>query len=187
MNRLHRWICSSGLWRRALETRILPWVFEDVGLGDSLLEVGAGPGLTTNWLRSRVPSVTALEIDSQLAASLKKRLGSANVRVIQGDATQMAFDDATFSSAASLTMLHHVPSPELQDQLLRQVFRVLRPGGWFLGVDSISSLLFQIAHLGDTLVPVVPESFKRRLEASGFKEAIVERRGRAFRFRAKKR
>src|SRR5438552_15603624 len=109
MNRFHRWACQSALWRHALEHRLLPWVFAGVELGDRLLEVGAGPGLTTDWLRYRVPSVTALEIDPRLAAALKARLAGTNVRVIEGDGTAMPFDDASFSSAASLTMLHRVP------------------------------------------------------------------------------
>ena len=186
MNRMHRWLCSSALWRRSLEQKLLPWVLDGAEFGDHLLEVGAGPGLTTDWLRQRVPSLTALEIDPRLATSLATRLANTNVRVIEGDATDMVFEAGSFSSVVALTMLHHVPSAELQDKLLAEVFRVLRPGGVFLGTDSRWSWLFRLIHLGDTMVIVDPSTFKTRLEAVGFTEVTVESVVRAFRFRARK-
>jgi ubiquinone/menaquinone biosynthesis C-methylase UbiE len=186
MNRMHRWLCSSALWRHSLEQKLLPWVLDGAEFGDHLLEVGAGPGLTTDWLRQRVPSLTALEIDPRLATSLAARLANTNVRVIEGDATDMVFEDGSFSSVVALTMLHHVPSAELQDKLLAEVFRVLRLGGVFLGTDSRWSWLFRLIHLGDTMVIVDPSTFKPRLEAVGFTEVTVESVVRAFRFRARK-
>ncbi len=186
MNLFHRWLCNSALWRWALERKAMPWVFESAELGDHLLEVGAGPGLTTDWLRTRVPKVTALEIDPKLAASLINRFAGTNVHAVQGDGARMPFADATFSSAASLTMLHHVPSGELQDRLLAEVYRVLRPDGLFVGADSIGSPLFSLIHLGDTMVLVDPSTFQTRLEAVGFVDVAVDRVTRAFRFRARR-
>ena len=49
-------------------------------------------------------------------------------------------------------MLHHVPSAELQDRLLREVHRVLRPGAPFAGSDSTPTPLFLLAHIRDTMV-----------------------------------
>jgi ubiquinone/menaquinone biosynthesis C-methylase UbiE len=186
VNWIHRRLCSSGLWRRALAHKLLPWALDGTELGDHLLEVGAGPGLTTDWLRQRVPSLTALEIDPRLAASLAARLVATNVRVVEGDATKMPFEDGSFSSVVALTMLHHVPSAELQDRLLAEVHRVLRPGGVFRGTDSRWSRLFQLIHIGDTMVIVDPSTFQTRLETVGFGEVSVESVARAFRFRARK-
>ncbi|MEP6297733.1 MAG: methyltransferase domain-containing protein, partial [Ilumatobacter sp.] len=104
--------------------------------------------------------------------------------VQQGDATAMPFPDGTFTGAVSFTMLHHVPSPELQDQLLREVRRVLRPGGTFAGSDSRSSRVFRLAHLADTMVLVDPDTFASRLEAAGFRDLDVEAKPKAFRFRS---
>jgi len=88
---------------------MMPWVLRDVGLGDKVLEIGPGPGVTTDWLRERVPALTCVEIDHDLASSLKKRLDGTNVTVVEGDATRMSFPDASFRSAVCFTMLHHVP------------------------------------------------------------------------------
>jgi SAM-dependent methyltransferase len=48
-----------------------------------------------------------------------------------------------------LTMLYHVPTIELQDRLIREARRVLRPGGIFAGSDSRWGPLFALAHLGE--------------------------------------
>ena len=114
------------------------------------------------------------------------RLADTNVRVVEGDATNMAFENGSFSTVVALTMLHHVPSVELQDRLLAEVHRVLRPGGVFLGTDSRWSWPFQLIHIGDTMVIVDPFTFKARLERVGFAQITVESVARAFRFRARK-
>ena len=118
--------------------------------------------------------MTAVEIDRKLAESLKERMAGTNVEVVQGDATKMEFADGSFSSAVCFTMLHHVPSRELQDKLLAEVYRVLRPGGVFMGTDSTTSFRFRLFHLMDTCTPIDPSGFGARLEAAGFEGVGVE-------------
>jgi SAM-dependent methyltransferase len=89
-----------------------------------------------------------------------------------------------FSGAVSFTMLHHVPSPELQDKLLREVWRVVPPGGSFVGSDSLQGLLTRLIHIGDTLVPVDPDRFGMRLENAGFQVLEIEKKRDGFRFHA---
>lgn len=185
MNRLHNWLCRSARWRRTIEQRV-PWVLADANLGQHVLELGPGPGLTTDLLRREARRITAIEIDSRLAQSLSSRLYDSNVTVVAGDAAAMPFSDAQFSGGVSFTMLHHVPSPELQDKLLREVWRVLEPGGAFVGADSLQSLLMRLIHLGDTLVPVDPDTFGVRLEAAGFEVLEMEQNRDAFRFHARR-
>ena len=185
MNRVHHWICSSGQWRRTIEGRV-PWVVGNVELGPDVLEVGPGPGLTTDLLRFKTKQLTVLELDGELAQKLASRLSGTNVEVVRGDATAMPFPDGRFSGAVSFTMLHHVPSPELQDKLLREVRRVLRPGGSFVGSDSLQGLLMRLIHIGDTLVPVDPETFGTRLEAAGFEVLGVQKNSGTFRFQARR-
>ena len=54
MNRFHRWYCSSDRWAKTVRETLVPWVLNDVDLGDEALEVGPGPGLTTFEIRERV-------------------------------------------------------------------------------------------------------------------------------------
>ena len=184
MNRLHRWLCRSDHWRSTVAER-LSWAIGDADLGSNVLEIGPGPGLTTDLLRTSVARLTALEIDPSLASSLNSRLKGSNVQVIEGDATKMPFGDSEFSGAVSFTMLHHVPSQELQNKVLAEVLRVLKPGGFFVGSDSLQSWFMRIIHIGDTFVPVNPDTFGPRLEGAGFEVLEVQKNSQAFRFRAR--
>ena len=130
--------------------------------------------------------MTALEVDPALAELLKRRMSGTNVTAIQGDASAMPFEDATFSGAVAFTKLHHVPSSALQDRLLREVHRVLRPGGIFAGTDSVWSPVLWLIHIGDTLVPVDPHTFKSRLENAGFANVQIESERKRFRFSARR-
>lgn len=185
MNLAHRWLCRSEFWRRKVEDDILPWVLEGLEIGPNVLEVGPGPGVTTDLLRKRFERLTCVEIDRGLADSLSRRMAGRNVTIFHQDATAMTFPDATFDGAVCFTMLHHVPSQALQDRLLSEVARVLRPGGVFAGVDSLTSRSMRLLHLFDTLVPVDPDLFPKRLKAAGFATAQVDaRKPDRFRFRA---
>jgi ubiquinone/menaquinone biosynthesis C-methylase UbiE len=187
MNRFHRWCCASKRWARTVQEFMMPGVIGDAQLGDDVLEIGPGPGLTTDWLRTRVPNLTAVEIDQRLAVSLQERLAGTNVTVVHGDATRMPFPDGSFTSAVCFTMLHHVPSKALQDDLLRHTCRVLQSGAVFIGSDSIPTFVWNLAHMFDTRVPVDPESFSGRLETAGFTDVEVRRgRGPYFSWSARK-
>jgi ubiquinone/menaquinone biosynthesis C-methylase UbiE len=185
MNRIHHWLCRSAHWQKVVEQRV-PWVISSANLGRDVLETGPGPGLTTNLLRSRVQRLTAIEADPGLAESLRSRISCGNVTIITGDATAMPFSDATFSGCVSFTMLHHVPSRALQDKMLREVRRVLQPGGVFVGSDSLRSPFMRLIHIGDTCVLVNPDTFAARLEAAGFEVLELEKSREAFRFHARR-
>jgi ubiquinone/menaquinone biosynthesis C-methylase UbiE len=164
----------------------VPWALSTAELGDRVLELGPGPGLTTDLLRQRVNGLTAIEVDPALAASLGGRLHGSNVRIVVGDATEMPFPDEQFSGVVSFTMLHHVPSTALQDRLFAQVWRVLEPGGVFICSDSRQSWQMRLIHIGDTLVPIDPDTVSARLESSGFEVLEIEKNSRAFRFQARR-
>jgi SAM-dependent methyltransferase len=186
MNRIHRWYCRSGHWRRTVHSRLLPWALRGVELSGELLEIGPGPGLTTDELRSRVARLTAVELDGELARKLATRMQGTNVTVRQADATALPFDDGSFDAVVCFTMMHHIPSRELQNRMLAEACRVLAPGGVFAGSDSTTSWLFRQFHRGDTLVPVEPSTFAWRLAAAGFMDPKVTAARGAFRFRARK-
>ena len=186
MNRLHKWACNFNWWADTLKDHVVPWAVGETELGDCLLELGPGPGLTTELLAERVARVTAVEIESEAAEKLLEKFSGTNVDVVHGDATQLDFQPDSFSAAVAFTMLHHVPSQKLQNQLFSKVHRVLRPGGTFAGSDGLGSKAFSVVHWFDTAVPINPDQLPERLEAAGFVEIHVERGARDFRFHATK-
>lgn len=175
MNKAHLEFCASPEWAEIVRTEVLPWAVGEHDLGDDVLEVGAGPGLTTDVLRGRVPHLTAVEVDVELAEALRSRLGGTNVEVIQADATVLPIESGRFSGATTFATLHHVPSVELQDRLLAELCRVLRPGGILVGSDSIANGELDAFHVGDTYVPCDPDEMPARLRAAGFVNVRVDR------------
>jgi ubiquinone/menaquinone biosynthesis C-methylase UbiE len=173
MNSEHLEFCASDQWRDALRDYVIPAALQDTQLGDNVLEVGPGPGLTTDLLRSQLDKLTVIEINEDLAGQLSARLEGSNVTVVQGDATAMPFDDGQFSGAVSFTMLHHVPTMELQDQLLAEVARVLRSGAVFVVSDSLASADLEAFHHDDIYNPIDPGALADRLRGAGFGEVEV--------------
>jgi len=153
-----------------------------VDLGTDVLEIGPGFGVTTELLLKPGRRLTCVEIDDSLAAALERRFAGEAVHVLRGDATRLSFPDASFDSVACFTMLHHVPGAGSQDRLLAEAFRVLRPGGRLVGMDSIGSALFRMVHVGDTMCLVDPATFAQRLCAVGFDDVRVEALRSSFRF-----
>ncbi len=135
VNKAHLQFLASPEWAQMLETDLVPWLDRAGDLGDDVLEIGPGPGLTTDLLRARVARVTAVELDEALASALAARLASTNVSVIQADATATDLEPGTFSSVVCFSMLHHMPSSDLQDRLFAEAHRVLRPGGRLLAIE----------------------------------------------------
>ena len=68
MNWFHRQVCRSRRWRRRLEAELLPWALQGVELGDDVLEIGPGPGVTTDLLLAPTRRLTALEVDAAAVA-----------------------------------------------------------------------------------------------------------------------
>jgi SAM-dependent methyltransferase len=186
MNEGHLQFLSSPEWAQILRENLLPWVEGAGDLGDDVLEIGPGPGLTTDLLRQRVRRLTAVEVDPTLATRLRRRLAGTNVEVLCIDAAASELPAGRFSAATCFSMLHHMPSPEDQDRLFGEVRRVLRSGGAFLGVDALDLDFLRQAHLDDTFVPVDPVMLPGRLEASGFRVVNVDVADYEFRFLARK-
>jgi SAM-dependent methyltransferase len=186
VNWVHQKVCRSERWRRRVEAELLPWTLCGVELGEDVLEIGPGPGVTTDLLRDLKRRLTVLEIDLVAVAALQDRLNGANVRVVHGDGAAMPFADGSFSGVVAFTMLHHISTAVAQDGLLSEARRVLRPGGIFAGCDGVDSLLFRLFHLGDSYMPVDPDTFGGRLRAAGFTDVTVDQNWRRFRFRAKR-
>ncbi len=173
MNENHAKLCPSPDWATFLHAEVMPAVAGERDLGDELIEVGPGPGASTDWLRHRVRRLVAVELERSAADALTDRFAGTNVEVINQDATALSFPASSFDSAASFTMLHHVPTARLQNQLLAELLRVLRPGGVLIGSDSLASDALHRFHDGDTYNPVEPASLLTRLQTLGYERITI--------------
>jgi len=187
MNQSHLTYLASPEWAETLRTELLPWLREAGGLGDDVLEIGPGPGLTTDLLLQLTDKVTAVEVDPRLAAQLHARLPHTRAEVIHGDASTVDLAANRFTAATCFAMLHHMESSQAQDRLFSTVHRLLRPGAPLLGTDSIDTEMIRNAHIDDTYVPVNPAALDERLRSTGFIDVMVTTTSEhQFRFSARK-
>jgi SAM-dependent methyltransferase len=165
--------CASADWRRIVQEDILPAALRGVELGDDAIEIGPGPGFTTDVLRTMTARLTAVEVDEGLAASLATRLAGGNVDVVLGDAAALEYPDGRFTGAASFHMLHHIAPAAQQDRVFAELARVLEPGGLLVAADAGYKEATVAFHEGDTYNPIEAEELAERLAATGFGDVEV--------------
>jgi SAM-dependent methyltransferase len=176
MNSNHARVCPSLDWAEYLQNDVLPKATAGLELGSQMLEIGPGPGASTDWLRHRVARLSVIEIEADAASSLRERFAGTNVEVFEGDATVLPFEDDSFDAVGTFTMLHHVPTERLQNKVLAEALRVLRPGGVLVGSDSAPSTNLHDFHADDVYNPIDPGTLLVRLRTIGFDEVMVTAR-----------
>jgi len=116
-------------WRRFLVSRI------DAGEGDTVLDVATGTGAVARELiRQKGCTVVGLDQSPEMLAEARRRLGG-DVRLVEGTAERLPFDDASFDALTFTYLLRYVDDPAAT---LRELARVVRPGG------TIASLEFAV-------------------------------------------
>lgn len=110
----------------------------DLAVGDTVLDLGCGPGVNFPTLAAAVgPSGTVVGLDysSEMARQAGKRTREhdwSNVHVIQGDAASTCFAQSTFDAACATLVLSAVPEPR---RATTNVYEALRAGGRFAVLD----------------------------------------------------
>ena len=100
--------------------------------GDRVVEIGCGLGRLTRAIADRAASVRALDVSERMLARARDHNPAlANVEWILGDGSSLAgVPDAAAEACVSFVVFQHVPDPEITLGYVREMGRVLRPGGW---------------------------------------------------------
>jgi len=109
-------------WRRAMVAAL------DPPAGARVLDVAAGTGLVTAALRDRYDcDVVALDQSPEMLARATARFaGDPRVRTVIGEAERLPFADGEFDALTFTYLLRYVDDVPAT---LRELFRVVRPGG----------------------------------------------------------
>ena len=158
--------------------------------GETVLDVGSGPGLLMADIAEVVGPqgrVVGVDVsDPMLKLSNRRfatRPGPSRPVVLKADATALPFATGSFDAATSAQVYEYVPDV---DQGLRELWRMLRPGGRALVLDTdwdsvvwnttdpaltervLHAWVQRFAH------PHLPRTLRRRLQAVGFQDVECE-------------
>jgi SAM-dependent methyltransferase len=128
--------------------------------GERILEIGPGTGYYTPDLAEWVTqgTVDIFDIQQEMLDHTMRRVGEGghtNVNPTQGDARDLPYEANSFDAVVLVTVLGEIPD---QDAALREIARVLRPGGRLIVGELIGDPHF-----------VSTGSLRRRGEAAGLR------------------
>jgi SAM-dependent methyltransferase len=99
---------------------------------DTVVDIGCGVGRLTRVLAARAAYVHAIDVSAEML-DRARRLNShlANVTWHHGDGTSLRpIPDSAAEAVVSHVVFQHIPDPQVTYGYIREMGRVLRPGGW---------------------------------------------------------
>src|SRR5215469_3242238 len=136
--------------RRALTIAAIP-------PGARFLDVGCGTG---RWVRRYTElGFSPVGVDATLGMLRIARSHKTSVPLTVGLAQSLPFSDSVFDCLSDITVLQHIPY-DLQSTALREMVRVLRPGG--------RMILMELTHgEGSHIFPRAPRDWISEVESQG--------------------
>jgi len=138
----------------------------------AILDVGCGPGILAAALAPLAGEVVGLDVTPkmvELARERCRKAGLDNARFELGQAEALPFADGAFAAVVTRATLHHFPEPH---KVLREMARVVRPGGRAVVADVISSEDAEEAALHNALEVLRDPSHTRMLSAPELQREI---------------
>ena len=111
--------------------RVRRWLRGD----DAVLNIGCGVGRVERYLAPHVRELWAVDVSGEMIARARRRLdglGNVHLREVGNDEFLRSFEDSRFDAVFSFLVLQHLEKEDAA-RYLRDTFRVLRPGGVFVG------------------------------------------------------
>jgi ubiquinone/menaquinone biosynthesis C-methylase UbiE len=137
--RLYDWM--AGLITLGREAKLRQWMLDlaDLRAGSVVLDVGCGTGtllLTAAERVGRSGTLHGIEPSAEMRAHARYKAERRDVslQVVEGSADTLPYPPASIDAVFCTLALHHLPGP-VQEVAIREMRRVLRPGGRVVIVD----------------------------------------------------
>ena len=103
-----------------------------------ILEVGSGTGELARAVHASFPQhqLTVSDLSAPYLALAKKRLASEEINFVEAMAEALPFADSSLAVVYSVFLFHELP-PKIRIKAIQEMFRVLKPQGLLILVDSI--------------------------------------------------
>ena len=143
--------------------------------GKEVLELAAGTALISKSIAGVTERTVATDISDKMLGQARKGYVPQQLEIMCADAAFLPFDDASFDVVIISNALHIIPAPE---KVLREIKRVLRPGGMLIAPNFIHGeaegnreLLMKLAITAGVkfMREWDSESYERFLTANGWK------------------
>lgn len=136
-----------------------------------ILEIGCGAGSFTSLLTSQNKKVTGVDFVQNMLKIAKKTNPSASL--VLASAEKLPFKDSSFNAVIANMVLHHLKAQGILTQSLKEIHRVLKPGGTFYVFDHqdtfLSRLFLNLFNFGQRVILTL----KRDLSTSGTTSEVI--------------
>lgn len=117
-------------------SQLKQWLLAQIQPDQNILELACGTGCFSEVLTKKAGFLTASDLSDAMLKTASNRLHCIkNVRVQKEDCYALSFADEQFDGAFLGNLIHVISHPEL---VMKEVRRVLRPGGLAILIDSTS-------------------------------------------------
>ena len=161
-----------------------PTSLVDLGVGDRVLDLGSGGGIDVLLSAKRVGStghVYGLDMTDEmlaLARENQRRAGATNVEFLKGEIESIPLPDQSVDVVISNCVINLSTN---KDHVLREAFRVLRPGGRLAvsdvvvrGVVSPDTRRNVELSVGCVAGALAESDYRAKLEAAGFRAVTID-------------
>jgi ubiquinone/menaquinone biosynthesis C-methylase UbiE len=140
---IHTWEVALRLWEKHLPGKLE---------GQKTLELGAAHGGPSLWLALKGAEVICSDVYCPGAAARalhQKYAVESRIRYAAIDAQRLPFSDQSLDIVCCKSVLGGISKHVISDpkpQIIAEIYRVLKPGGWFLSADNLYASVMH-AHL----------------------------------------
>lgn len=184
MSRLYRKNFFVFIFMRLRWAKILRAPYKEIerliSKSAKIIDIGCGYGFFTNFLALSGPrrQVVGIDISGERIQRAYKKL--KNVQFMAGDIMDLKIDDC--DAVVIIHMLHHLPSFQAQEELLKNCYNKLSRGGIIIvgEIDSkpfwkaaCSKFIDYLLYMGDSFHFRAIKGFKAAIEKTGFENVRI--------------